>query len=104
MMRTTRWRARWINRPGAWNMPVGLKAGEGHPRESGVLQSLNVLFDVGVGTHGGVQFDRACLGVGVEAPVAELETREQAPLCAWVEGLTSNDQAGPFGQLVIVDQ
>ena len=32
--------------------------------------------------------------VGVEAPVAELETREQAALGPGVEGLTSDDAAG----------
>ena len=34
------------------------------------------------------------LGVGVEAPVAEVETREQAALGPGVEGLASDDQPG----------
>ena len=55
---------------------------------------------MGVGPHNGIQFDRCPFGVGVEAPVAELETGEQAPLCSGVEGLTPNDQSSSRGQLV----
>ena len=71
---------------------VGLEAGEGESAKSGVLQTLDVLFDMGVGPHGDIEFDRRTLRVGVEAPVTELETWEQAALCSGVERFTSNDQ------------
>jgi hypothetical protein len=74
-------------------------------RLAGILQALNVLFDMGMCSHGGVQVNRVSSGVGVEAPsVAELETREQAALRTEVEGLPSNDESGSFGQLVVGDQ
>jgi anti-sigma factor RsiW len=83
---------------------VGLEVGKGHAAETGVLQPLDVLFDVGVGPHGGVQLVGGALGVGVEAPVAELETREQAALGPGVEGLPPDDKPGPLGELLVIDQ
>ena len=40
---------------------VGLEAGEREPAEPGVLQPLDVALDVGMGPHGGVEFDRVAL-------------------------------------------
>ena len=83
---------------------VGLEAGEGKPGEPRVLQSLDVLFDVGVGPHGGVEFDRVPVLVGVEAPVAEVEGGEEAALGSGVQRLPADDAAECHGQLVVVDQ
>lgn len=45
----------------------------------------------GAGPHHGVRLGRDSLGVRVEAPVPELEAREEAPLGAGVEGLPADD-------------
>ena len=78
---------------------VGLEAGEGEAAEPGVLQALDVLLDVGVGPHGGVEGDGVAVLVGVEAPVAEVEGREQAALGSGVQRLAPDDAAGALGKL-----
>ena len=56
--------------------------GEREAQQPGVLQPRDVLLDMGVGAHEGVEGDGVARLVGVEAPVAELERGEQALLGA----------------------
>ena len=67
---------------------------KGKREQPRLLQSQDVVFDVGVGAHEAVELDGIALAVGVEAPVAELEGSEQALLGAWVQRLSSHDEAG----------
>ena len=83
---------------------MGLEAGEGGPAEAGVLQTLDVPLDMGVSPHGGIRFDGRSFRIGVEAPVAEVETREEAALGAGVEGLPSDDQVCSLREIGILDQ
>jgi len=83
---------------------VGVEVREREPAQPGVLQPLDVLFDMRVGSHGGVEVAGVSGLVGVEAPVAELEGGEQAALGAGVQGFAAHDQAGPRRQLVVFDQ
>ena len=84
--------------------PVGVEVAEGEPAQPGVLQAADVVFDVGVGAHGGIEGDRVAGLVGPVAPVAELGGGEQGVLGAGVEGFTAHDQPAAFGQVVVVDQ
>ena len=66
-----------------------------------VLQTRDVLLDMGVGSHEAVEFDRITVLVGVEPPVAVLEAREQAALDTWMQWLSPDDQPGalwPVGE------
>ncbi len=58
-----------------------------------------MLFDVGMGPHGGVEVDRVAVLVGVEAPVAIVEGGEQAALGSGVQRFTADDAAGALGSL-----
>ena len=62
--------------------PVGVEINEREPVQAGVFQPADVVFDVGVGAHVSVERDRVAGLVGVVAPVAELERREQRGLRA----------------------
>ena len=73
---------------------VVLEAGERKAREPRVLQTADVLLDVGVGPHGDVEIPRIALLVGVEAPVAVLERGEEAALGTGVQRFTPDDQPG----------
>jgi hypothetical protein len=77
-----------VDRHGNEHQPVGvyLIAGEGEPHESRVLQATDVLFHVGVGPHGHIQFGRVSVLDGVEAPGTEAESGEEAALGPGVEG------------------
>jgi hypothetical protein len=59
--------------------PVGVDVGEREPVSAGVLQSADVVFDVGVGAHVHVKGDRIAGGVGVVTPVAEQQRGQQGP-------------------------
>jgi hypothetical protein len=59
---------------------------------------------MGVGPHDAIELDRVVVLVGVEAPVAVLEAREQVVLDAGVEGLPSHDQPGNPGPVLERDQ
>jgi hypothetical protein len=72
---------------------VGLKLREGKAGESGLLQSLDVVFDVSVGSHGEVELNGVTLTVGVEAPIAKLVTGKEAALGTGVQGFSSHDAA-----------
>ncbi len=98
--------AHQVGRHGDGHHPVGvgLEVGEGEAQEPRVLETLNVLFDVGVGPHGGVEVDGVTLAVGVEAPVAIVEGGEQASLGSRVQRFATDDAAGAFGQLVVRDE
>src|ERR1035437_2961992 len=57
---------------------------------------------MGVGPHDAVEFDRVAILVGIEPPVAVLESQEEAVLDAGVERLPPHDQPGalwPVGEL-----
>jgi len=69
-----------------------------------VLQAGDVLLDVGVSPHGRIELGRGPGGVGVEAPVAELEARKEAALGTGVQRLSPDDEPGASRQLVILDQ
>ena len=51
--------------------PVGADVGEREPARAGILESFDVILDVGVGAHVHVESDRVAGGVGVVTPVAE---------------------------------
>ena len=59
--------------PGA----VGVEVTEREPFESGVLQAFDVVLDVGVVTHVGVEVEGGRRVVGVVTPVAVELVREQ---------------------------
>jgi len=91
----------WPRSSSSWRC---LEVGERHPAETGVLQPLDVLLDVGMAAHGGIQLHRGFPRIGVEAPVAELETRKQACAEAPGGGAPAGRSAGCGGQLLVVDQ
>lgn len=84
--------------------PVGVKVGEGEPFEAGGFQSADVVLDMGVDSHVGVQDGGVAGLVGVVAPVAELQRGEQAGLGSGVERLAAHDQPGARRPTRQVDQ
>ena len=72
------------------------KAVKGNPGGAGVFESGDVLFDVGVGAHVGVEDGGVAFLVGVVAPVAPLFGGEQRLLGALVAGFAAHDQPGAW--------
>jgi hypothetical protein len=70
--------------------------GEPGPVGVGVLQSADVVFDMGVGPHVHVEVDGVAGGVGVVTPVAEQRRRKQGLLGAGVQWFAAHDQPGFF--------
>ena len=84
--------------------PVGVDVGEREAVGTGVFETADVVFDVRVGADVGIEVHGVAVVVGVVAPVAELQRREQGVLGAGVEGLASHDQPGALGPVLEVDQ
>ena len=72
--------------------------------QPGVLEPADVVFDMGVGSHVGVEDHRVAGGVGVVTPVAEQKRREQAGLGAGMQWFAAHDQPGPCRPAGQVDQ
>jgi hypothetical protein len=83
---------------------VGLEVAEGESVGGGVLQSADVIFDMGVGAHVTVKFDRFAGGVGLVTPVAAALGAEQALLGSGVQRFASDDQSGSRRPVRQVDQ
>ena len=84
--------------------PVGVDVDEREAVGAGVLESFDVVFDVGVGAHVHVEGDGVAGGVGVVAPVAELQRGEQRALGAGVQRFAAHDQPGPGRPVGQVDE
>ena len=84
--------------------PVGVDVDEREPVGAGVLESADVVFDVGVGAHVHVEGDGVAGGVGVVTPVAEQHRGEQGLLGAGVQRFAAHDQPGPGRPVGQIDE
>ena len=86
---------------------VGVKVGEGEPLQAGIFEPRDVVLDVGMGTHEAVEFHRAPVAIGVEAPEAVIQRGEEAGLRTGMERFPTHNQTrprGPAGQLAELGQ
>lgn len=77
---------------------VGVDVGEREPTGTGVLQPFDIVLDMGVGPHVGVQVDGVTGSVGVVALVAEHRRGEQGLLRPGCNGSRRTISRVPVGQ------
>ena len=82
---------------------VGVEVAERHAFQPGGFESGEVVLDVRVSPHRHVEGDGVAGLVGVVAPEAEVERREQRSLRTGVEWFASDDQPGPGRPVAEVD-
>ena len=83
---------------------VGFEVAEGEAQQPGGFEPADVVLDMSVGAHVGVEDHRIAAGVGVVTPVAEQKRRKQGGLGAGMQRFASHDQPGPFRPAAQIDE